>query len=363
MIYYTKMKMQIKFSSFRSSKFLVVIICLLSIYSSYAQSPKSRIIIWDVTASMVGSTNSVPPNYGYNANSDIDKDVRTGIIKIISDSPDDNGEFRVIPFGTDILDFTKIFKNNQTGKADAINYINNYVIDKRPVGYTNICGAWDKAMNFIDPDKQNIIYLFTDGSQNVPFGPDGKNCLPSIVQKYCNLTRDSETFTFFVSLNVSDKSFSSILNNACSKNLKYLPLDDVKKNGVILPISLVAKFNPIIINLQDKLPSITERFLVVGGATPADLKIRAELEIDQQYPLDIKNSVKSNKEGKLDVEFTLEDISGNTIEKLKNISNLNIEGTIKLSGANSNNTVSFEPSEIKLKIINKKPEQLNFIIK
>ena len=348
-------------NTFTKATYLLGMLCLLIISSSFAQKAKSRIIIWDVTASMVGSTNSVPPNFGYIANSDIDKDVRIGIIKIINDSPDDNGEFRIIPFGTDILDFTKIFKNNKAGKSDAINYINSYVIDKRPVGYTNICGAWDKAMNFINPDKQNIIYLFTDGSQNVTFGPDGKNCLPSIVQKYCNLTKDSETFTFFVSLNVSDKSFSSILNNACSKNLKYLPLDDVKQNGVVLPISLIAKFNPITINLQDKLPSSIERFLEIGGVVSAGLKINAVLEIDPQFPLDIKNSIKSDKEGKLDVEFTLEDISGNTIGKLKNTSNLNIEGILKLTSLNS--TISFEPSEIKLRIINRKPEQLNFNIK
>jgi hypothetical protein len=336
---------------------------LLSVPLSFSQSkPKNRIIIWDVTASMLGSTNGIPPYFGYNLNSDIDGDVRAGMIKIINDSPDEAGEFRIIPFGTDIIESNKIFQNNKKGRTDAINYIKSYFIEKKPKGYTNICGAWDKSMNFIDPNKENIIYLFTDGSQNVNYGKEGKNCLSSIVEKYCNLTRDSETFTFFVSLNVSDVTFSAILNNACSKNLKYLPLADVKKNGVVLPISLMAKFNPVNINIQDSLPAFTERFNLVGGTIPKDFKIRAELQIDPQFPLDIKCKVKSNSAGKLDVEFSLDDISGKTIQKMKTINNLNIECKLKLTSG-QNGSVSFEPSELTLKIINKKPQQLNFYIK
>jgi hypothetical protein len=321
-----------------------------------AQKAVNRLILWDVTASMVGSTNNTPPNYGYNANSDIDKQVREGLIKIITDTKDDDGVFNIYPFGSDILEY-KSFLNTSNGRKEAINYIKNYKIDKQPKGYTNICGAWDKAMIHIDPKLRNVIYLFTDGSQNIAYGPDGINCLSSTVNKYCSLTKGTDTYTFYVSLNVADKTFQGILANAC-KNITVVTADDVKNKGINLPLKLVAKFQPLSFNVQDNSSS-AERFTVDGGTMPTDLKkINADLEINTQDKLGIKATITSNKEGNLDVNFTLEDISGKAIATLKTIQNLNIVGKIKVSIEGST-----EVTEIPINIINKKSPQLNFIIK
>jgi hypothetical protein len=321
-----------------------------------AQKAVNRLILWDVTASMVGSTNNTPPNYGYNANSDIDKQVREGLIKIITDTKDDDGVFNIYPFGSDILEY-KSFLNTSNGRKEAINYITNYKIDKQPKGYTNICGAWDKAMIHIDPKLRNVIYLFTDGSQNIAYGPDGINCLSSTVNKYCSLTKGTDTYTFYVSLNVADKTFQGILANAC-KNITVVTADDVKNKGINLPLKLVAKFQPLSFNVQDNSSS-AERFTVDGGTMPTDLKkINADLEINTQDKLGIKATITSNKDGNLDVNFTLEDISGKAIATLKTIQNLNIVGKIKVSVEGST-----EVTEIPINIINKKSPQLNFIIK
>ena len=321
-----------------------------------AQKAVNRLILWDVTASMVGSTNNTPPNYGYNANSDIDKQVREGLIKIITDTKDDDGIFNIYPFGSDILEY-KSFLNTSNGRKEAINYITNYKIDKQPKGYTNICGAWDKAMIHIDPKLRNVIYLFTDGSQNIAYGPDGINCLSSTVNKYCSLTKGTDTYTFYVSLNVADKTFQGILANAC-KNITVVTADDVKNKGINLPLKLVAKFQPLSFNVQDNSSS-AERFTADGGSMPSDLKkINADLEINTQDKLGIKATITSNKDGNLDVNFTLEDISGKAIATLKTIQNLNIVGKIKVSIEGST-----EVTEIPINIINKKSPQLNFIIK
>ena len=318
-----------------------------------AQKAVNRLILWDVTASMVGSTNSTPPNYGYNANSDIDKQVREVLKKIISDTEEDDGVFNIYPFGSDILEY-KSFLNTSNGRKDAINYITNYKIDKQPKGYTNICGAWDKAMIHIDPKLRNVIYLFTDGSQNIAYGPDGINCLSSTVNKYCSLTKGTDTYTFYISLNVADKTFQGILENAC-KNLTVV----IGEGPImpIIPLKLVAKFQPLSFNVQDNSSS-AERF-TVDGKMPSDLKkINADLEINTQDKLGIKATITSNKDGNLDVNFTLEDISGKAIATLKTIQNLNIVGKIKVSIEGST-----EITEIPINIINKKSPQLNFIIK
>ena len=322
-----------------------------------AQKAVNRLILWDVTASMVGSTNSTPPNYGYNSNSDIDKQVREGLINIITDTKDDDGVFNIYPFGSDILEY-KSFLNTSNGRKEAINYITNYKIDKQPKGYTNICGAWDKAMIHIDPKLRNVIYLFTDGSQNIAYGPDGINCLSSTVNKYCSLTKGTDTYTFYVSLNVADKTFQGILANAC-KNITVVDVNlGPGKKTFNLPLKLVAKFQPLSFNVQDNSSS-AERFTADGGSMPSDLKkINADLEINTQDKLGIKATITSNKDGNLDVNFTLEDISGKAIATLKTIQNLNIVGKIKVSIEGST-----EVTEIPINIINKKSPQLNFIIK
>lgn len=324
---------------------------------SLGQKTINRIIIWDVTNSMVGTTNNIPPNYGYNPASDIDKNVRAGIIKIINETKDDGGAFRILPFTTTILDPDKNFVNNNSGRMAAVNYIKNYVIGEKPAGYTNICGAWDGAMSYVDPTRQNIIYLFTDGHQNIPYGNSGINCLEEVVARYCKVTLNSDIYTFFISLNITDNSFSQILNNACAKHLKYFSLGDTIPKF----ITLFAKIEPLIFNLQDKNISTVERFNCIGGEIPSDFSMDAQLDVGQKYSLDIICSLKSNKDNKLDVEFTLEDISGNQIQTLKNDSHLNLEGILKPNSKSDN--ISFASSEIKMKIINKKPQQLNFVIK
>ena len=212
-------------------------------------------------------------------------------------------------------------------------------------------------MIHIDPKLRNVIYLFTDGSQNIAYGPDGINCLSSTVNKYCSLTKGTDTYTFYVSLNVADKTFQGILANAC-KNITVVTADDVKNKGINLPLKLVAKFQPLSFNVQDNSSS-AERFTADGGTMPTDLKkINADLEINTQDKLGIKATITSNKDGNLDVNFTLEDISGKAIATLKTIQNLNIVGKIKVSVEGST-----EVTEIPINIINKKSPQLNFIIK
>jgi hypothetical protein len=325
---------------------------------SQAQNSKNSIIIWDVTASMVGSTNSQPPNYGYNASSDIDKEVRNGIIQLINETPSDGGIIRIMPFGTDII-ANQQFDNNEAGKASGISYVQNYNIEKKPVGYTNICQAWVKAREFFTRDKETLIYLFTDGNQNVSFGNHGINCLSSIVSEYCEATRGTKNFTFFVSLNLPDNTFSAMLNNACSDNLAYIPVQNVK-DGLHTPVLLQAMWDHVSINLQDSSLSSTGRFRLIGGVLPENFKINAELVLNEaQYHFDISSTILKNENGKVDFLFELEEIDSST-SPLKTFSNLNLQGTIKLTS--NHEYIRFDPSELELSIINRKPQSLNFNI-
>jgi hypothetical protein len=323
----------------------------------FAQKPQNSIFIWDVTASMVGTTNSTPPDYGYKADADIDKEVRAGLKKIINGISENSGEIIILPFGTNIWEI-KRFNSNMQGKENAINYINNYNISKRPAGYTNICGSWDNAMQYVDSQKENLIYIFTDGEQNIAYGPHGNNCLGYIVEDYCRRVKNTNAFTFFISLNIDERSFSDVLNNACAKHLKYVPLTEVKGSEIQPPISLVAKFNPLTINLNDEHPVATERFEVKGGNVPENFKMAIRLE-GVNHPLDLLASVIKSDETNFDVQFSLEDIDGKTITALKNNKSLNLNGEILIE---DHDGVSFEPSVLHLYIINKEAQKLIFKI-
>jgi hypothetical protein len=337
--------------------FFIGSFCLIS--NVHSQKLKNRIIVWDVTSSMRGSNCPNPPEFCYTAGKDIDKKVREGIRKIIEKSDADQGSIHIFPFTSNILQDDKVFLNTSSGRKNAFTYISNYDIPKKPVGGTNICQAWLGAMNSVDAAKDNIIYLFTDGQQNIPYGPNGINCLASVIDSCCKMSKKNNTFTFFISLNVQNSAFTDALANTC--NIKYISIDDVLNNGVTIPPALVPRINPLTINLQDKTPVATERFSATHGQIPVTINLAAQLLLDQtSIPWDIKTKVKSNQEGKLDVEFLLEDISGNAFSDQKRSLKGNINGVIKIS---SNSDVLFTPSEIPVRIINQKNQSLNIYIK
>ncbi len=343
---------------YKKSFFLIPVFLMLLLSNAFGQKEKNRVILWDVTASMLGSTNSTAPSYGYNSNTDIDKIVRVALVKIINSFTEDNSTFRILPFRTEIIDNKEVFKCNKEGKIAAINFINTYVIDKKPIGYTNICSAWDQAMSLIDIGKDNIIYLFTDGNQNVDYGKDGRDCLQGVVDKYCKLSKGGDAYTYFVSLNINN---NLITDPGCP--IKVMNLGDVKRDGIPdigKKADLIPLNSTLVINLQDKNSQI-ERFKISGdGVVKKDLKLEIELTIDPSFPLGIKYKIIEIKDGHVDIEFSLDDYTTSTISKLKNISNLSQTASIKLKASDEN--ITFVPSELPVSIRFKKPQKLNIKI-
>jgi len=171
-----------------------VIIFFLTCYSSItiAQPKKNIIILWDVTASMVGTTPK-----GYNANKNIDQKVRSSMTKLIEGFANDNSSIRIMPFKSEILDFSKVYSCNANGKSRAKSFVAGYSIDPEITGGTNICSAWETAHKYLNKSCMNYIYLFTDGEQNIPYGDNhNKNCMPNLIEKYCNGT----SFTYYISI-------------------------------------------------------------------------------------------------------------------------------------------------------------------
>lgn len=334
---------------YKSVKFFNSLILVLIFTHSYAQKKAqelNRIILWDVTASMVGST----PN-GYNKATDIDKNVRQGLKNLINGFEDDNSTFRILPFTTDIIDFKKVFTANTSGKSSALSYIDSYVISPEIKGYTNICAAWEKANSFIDKGKSNFIYLYTDGEQNIDYGPEARKCLQALVNKYCELTKGS-SFTYFVSINANNKV---VFPAECGTVL------DVKGNTVIETpkiLNLTPLSNSLYFNLQDGLVQVIRlrengNRKVGNGFKPLG-KITFS---NSSYSLDVELTLKNeNENNTADFELKLIDFSNTTINRMKQVVNLNESATLTLES--TDREIRFEPAQIPVVFKYEKPKPI-----
>jgi hypothetical protein len=304
---------------------------------SFGQAKENnRIILWDVTASMVGST----PN-GYNSEKDIDKKVREGLIKLIGEFENDNTSFRIMPFNSDILDYSKIFECSADGKSKAINYINGYKIDPKIKGYTNICAAWEKAHRYIDKAKSNYIYLYTDGEQNVGYGEDGKNCMQGLVEKYCELTKGS-CFTYLISIKANNT-----LDYPSDCGIVIDVADPNTDNLVPHSLSLTVLNTTLVHNLKDGLSQVV-RFKKSGNRKLEGFVPTGKLTFSNPaYSFDVKFTlVKEYEDGTVDFKLSFVDYSQNTVKRMKGAQKLNETATLALES--SDREVTFDPASLQV---------------
>jgi hypothetical protein len=310
-----------------------------SSFSSFGQSqPRefNRIILWDVTASMVGST----PN-GYNAATDIDKNVREGLRNLINTFKDDNSTFRILPFTTDIIDFSKTFSSNPSGKQQALNYINSYVISREIKGYTNICAAWEKANSYVDRGKSNFIFLYTDGEQNINYGKDGLNCMQGLIDKYCDLTKGA-SFSYVISINANNRfHFPPECGLVITRPGDTPPPPPHSLN--LTPLT-----NSILINLQEGLTQ-TLRFRENGDRKLGNNFVVSGKVVfsNPAYSFDVQLNLKKEYDnGTADFEVKFVDFSNKTVPRMQQVAHLSETATLTLESADKE--VKFEPTDLQV---------------
>lgn len=297
----------------------------------------NHIILWDVTASMVGSTPS-----GYNEAGNIDKSVRNSLKQLISSFDNDNSTIRILPFTTDILDNAKVFRSNTQGKANAIDFINSYVIDPQIRGYTNICAAYDKAHEFVDRSKASTIYLYTDGEQNIAYGPEGRNCLQSLIDRKCVWALNS-LFTYFISINANNRvTFPPGCGIA-------VPISHTGTGPFIYTPSCYLKpqTSSSVINLQEGLSKIVRFKKSFSRNLRIDFSPTATISFgNSSYSLDVTMALKRDNSNSVDFELNFDDFTRTTISQMKRVTNLNEAATITFFSADS--TIKFDPPSMQM---------------
>lgn len=209
--------------------FLLFSICINHFTFSQIDMKVNRIFIWDVTLSM----------QGFGGSEDIWDEVKKRMIQNIQQIPDDDGVLTILPFQEDIVN--PVFTNETTeeGKKEAIDFIKKF--DTNNPTYTNICKAWERAVSYIDNNKLNLVYLFTDGKQNAPNSGYREDCMSDLASDWCELAnRTRSCYGVYVALTDSA---------ALRGHLREIICEDC-------PDFLICGDNPNIVNIRPKHPNI-----------------------------------------------------------------------------------------------------------
>ena len=243
-------------------------------------------IVWDVTSSMIGVTNiKAAPNYGYDKEKDIFEAVKTNIINHINSFDENIGDIYIIPFRERVLSVLKYELTDQ-GKQIAKEFVRKQSLRKEdgspdPTFFsgTNICGAFVEAMKYVKIDNETIIYLYTDGEQNIPYISEGTDCLRGVVGSYCNKYNGSNVFTFMISLNNSLNRVNLDLNKICN-NFEQISIDNPGSIANIRFIKVKPTLTPLYYNLVQKRNIAKQVFQIDGGALPGDFTFDAVFTCD-----------------------------------------------------------------------------------
>lgn len=170
--------------------FLAVVIAQIAM----AQRERNYIYLLDCTKSMIG----------YNGTPDIWESTKT-YLRTDIERQTSGTTVHVVPFQGETLPaysfLAQDFKWNAMEK-DLNNIVQN-------VTHTNICDAWDEAAKYINKNKDNYIYLLTDGVDNVK----GTAELAKRLASFCGKYQNTRAFYVVLTKNAIDTKIKEIVDN------------------------------------------------------------------------------------------------------------------------------------------------------
>lgn len=177
-------------------KYCLLLLTLLIAQFAAAQRERNYIYLLDCTKSMMG----------YNGAPDIWKPTKD-YLKSDIERQTPGTMVHVVPFQGKNLpsySFEATKFNWKSMESDLDEIIQN-------VTNTNICDAWDLGLKFIDVNKDNYIYLLTDGVDNVK----GTAELARRLREFCGKYRNTRAFYVLLTKNATkvDAAIRQIVDN------------------------------------------------------------------------------------------------------------------------------------------------------
>ncbi|MBI9056983.1 MAG: VWA domain-containing protein [Labilibaculum sp.] len=249
--------------------FIFILLFFINITQVKTQNFKEeqRVFLFDCTLSM----------FGYGDSPDIFESVRTSLIDAIQSVDDERTQIVVLPFQDKVLD---VWQQDATvsGKKQIIDKIRSIKKANLKVTRTNICSAWEKALELLNSERRNYIFLLTDGEQNSK--KNTKDCLYSHIENWCSQAKQKDAFAFYVMLTeaANDARLKGIINS-CNR-IEFVEGTDIdiielRPSSTSIPINVreqnYSSSLSFVSNHMDKLPS--------------DFKIKLQLEDNPYFSL------------------------------------------------------------------------------
>ena len=154
---------------------LMLIFACGSLYST-AQREKNNIYLFDCTGSMISNKLWEP------AKTSLDETVKL-------DATIPGSHVTIIPFGDEPYEvFTFEAKDYPREQKSIFNSFNKHIKEAK---YTHISDVMEKGLKYIDNNKDNRIYLLTDGQPNHNDSPEK---VAQVISRWCSIHKNSRLF-------------------------------------------------------------------------------------------------------------------------------------------------------------------------
>lgn len=295
--------------------FCLLFMFLFAFQSLNAQRERNYVYLFDCTQSMAGYGNSP----------DIWEDTKKYLKEEIA-RMDEYSTVHIIPFQGK-LHPTITFEGNNVDFNKINSQFDKYI---KEITNTNICAAWDEGIKLFDPDKDNYLFLLTDGEDNV----HGVDAICERIRKWCGQYKNSHAFYVMLTPAARNKKILDAIN-ACS-NINSIPPD--KRH---IPFGTLTT-SEITVNSMDLTPR-SINFSIMGDF-PASLQVS-----DPYFNVEIEDGMV--KKGRAVVRVSLRKSIQELTEILNGTSVYEFKTQVQING------VYLLFDELTIKVIND-PERL-----
>lgn len=274
----------------------LLVACLTFMLNASAQRERNYIYVLDCTRSMTGvegNRDIWQPTKDY-----LSSDIRRHAL---------GTEIHVLPFQNKVLkDYC--FYAEQFNWGEMEKELDKFV--QIPAN-TNICDAWDAASSFVDQNKDNYIYLLTDGQDNVK----GMAELARRLGNFCGKYRNTRAFYVVLTTKAIDPKIREIVDNCpderfvdASKHLQ--PFGSFDDNVTIygntlalnkvhrLSFSAAGEYNAKIVGDDPNFDVVVEGGRIANGQLTVKINAKKPIaDINAQLPETYNFDVKVEAQG------------------------------------------------------------------
>ena len=197
-----------KIPTFPVIRLLALTMLLSCVSSLWAQRERNYIYILDCSRSMVTEYHIWDPTLDY-----LEKDIAR-----LSDQT----MVTIVPFQGTVYDKSVIHELKK--EFDWAKFKKEVYKYPETLTGTNICQAWDRALNYIDPNKDNYIYLLTDGKDNKNPSPDGTENVCKRIRQWCERAGNSQGY--YVAL--SDEAIDDRIRSAVEQCPRFKAVNGIQ---------------------------------------------------------------------------------------------------------------------------------------